>query len=105
MDQLRVINSLGTVSCDTLGNFSTACFTGEGQLTVVCTSEGNPLLMAWFSKNQSQVNSRTTAEVLLWLGLGSWMLPADARAGLRGVITAMTTELDGFAGSQWCQRN
>ena len=93
MATLAVVNSLGTSTCGGSGGFSAECFRDDRQLVAVKGTAG-PLLMAWFGEATPAINTRTTAEVLLWHALGSWMLPADGRAGLRAAIADLTTELD-----------
>jgi len=93
--ELEVINSHGTFNSGGDGDFNAECFRDDRQLAAVCGPGGRPLLMAWFGADEATIDTRTTAEVLLWHALGAWMLPAEGRAGLRDAIADLTTELDG----------
>lgn len=90
---LQVVNSHATGSCDG-GAFALECFRDDRQLVAVRGAEG-PLLLAWFGAGADSIDTRTTAEVLLWYALGAWMLPPDGQIAVRDLIGDLTTELDG----------
>ena len=50
---------------------------------------GEPLLLSWFGGPRPVIDVRTTAEVLLWLSLGTWMLPPESAQGVRDLIAAL----------------
>ncbi len=93
--ELEVLNSHATVACDGDGGFSLECFRDDRQLVVARGADG-PLLMAWFGDDATRIDTRTTAEVLLWHALGAWMLPAGSRTGMREAIADLDAELDGL---------
>lgn len=90
---LQAVNSHASAGCDGCA-FTVDCFTDDRQLVAVRGDDG-PLLMAWFGAGADTINTRTTAEVLLYYALGSWMLPHDGQTAVRGLIAELTTELDG----------
>jgi len=91
---LVVVNSHGTATCDQGGACTVECFADGRQLVAVTGRLGRPLLLAWFGGTSPVIDVRTTAEVLLWFGLGTWMLPPDGRTGVRDLIAALDDELD-----------
>jgi len=93
MAVLRVVTSHGAGDCTADGAFSAECFTDGRQLLAVTGPAGEPVLLSWFGGAQPTVDVRSTAEVLLWLGLGAWMLPADGAAGVRDLIAGLDEEL------------
>lgn len=91
---LQVVNSHGAATCGQDGAFELECFTDGRQLVVVTGPAGEPLLLSWFGGPSPVINVRTTAEVLLWFSLGTWMLPPESAQGVRDLIAELESELD-----------
>jgi hypothetical protein len=75
----KVVNSLGEAAVSSNGQFKINAIEGARQLTVVMSNAGNPMLLAWPDEKHKVINAHTTAEVLVYMATGLFMLPADAQ--------------------------
>ncbi len=93
---LEIVGARGIGSVGSSGDFSVTLPDDSGQLAVVrvADKDGGPLLMGWLGAGRTTLSARSTAEVLVWMGLGSWTLPVSAQVELRGLIGALDEELD-----------
>jgi hypothetical protein len=91
---LQIVNSHGAAACGQDGEFELECFTDGRQLVAVTGPAGEPMLLSWFGSPHPVIDVRTTAEVLLWFSLGTWMLPPESAQRVRDLIAELETELD-----------
>lgn len=91
---LELTSSTGGATVGGDGAFEVKLFDGTGQLVVANTSAGNPLLMSWVGDQNAELSARTTAEVLVWMTLGSWMLPYSEQGHSRELVHSLGAELD-----------
>lgn len=91
---LSLNSSTGEATVEVDGAFAVELFDGTGQLVIATTSAGNPFLMGWVGDQHTEVSARTTAEVLVWMALGSWMLPYGEQGHSRELVCSLGGELD-----------
>ncbi len=70
LSTLKVQNSLSTTSLAADGSFTLSGFEGFGQLTVVLSPNGQPMLFNLVDATHTSINARTTAETLLYFAAG-----------------------------------
>jgi hypothetical protein len=92
---LRVVNGLAAAVCDAAGAFSIKVHTGLDQLALVQGIGGATVLMGWFGEESAVISLRSTAEVLAWLSLGAWMVPADGAESIRALLADPALDLAG----------
>ncbi|MBK7703867.1 MAG: hypothetical protein IPI34_13760 [bacterium] len=92
---LRVVNGLAATACDAAGAFSLKVHTGLDQLALVQGPDGATVLMGWFGDGSTSLSLRSTAEVLAWLSLGSWMVPGDGAEAIRALLADPAVDLSG----------
>lgn len=91
---LQVVCGNAGTAPDANGVFELELPDGSGTLGFARLDRGGPLLMGWLGTDAVTLSSRSTAEALLYLGLGGWLLPSTAQPALRDRIAALGSELD-----------
>jgi von Willebrand factor type D domain len=76
---LKVQNSLGSVALAGDGSYTLPGFEGFGQLTVVLSPSGQPMLFNLVDATHTSINARTTAETLLYFGAGVYQQAPEVR--------------------------
>jgi hypothetical protein len=76
---LKVQNSLGSVALAGDGSYTLPGFEGFGQLTVVLSPSGQPMLFNLVDATHTSINARTTAETLLYFAAGVYQQAPEVR--------------------------
>jgi hypothetical protein len=71
---LKVSNSLGTVTPDATGAFTLPAFTNGPQLAIAANAAGAPVLAGFLSPSEPSLNAHTTAEYLAYYAGGLFLL-------------------------------
>jgi hypothetical protein len=82
----KVANSLGAASVSSSGQFRLNAIEGTRQLAVTLNSAGNPMLLGWPDEQHKVINAHSTAEVLVYMATGLFMLPADAQSNVLDLL-------------------
>lgn len=69
-NQLRVINSLASVTPSAAGVFTLPTYAGGPTVAIVLSPNGNPMLMGWLDSTHNVINAESTAEVMAYYALG-----------------------------------
>jgi hypothetical protein len=83
------------------GQFSLASSDNGSQIAVVLSPRGTPMLLGWLDANHANISASTTAEVLVYFGLGGYLI--DAPANRETLIKAIPSAT-GFAALQLHRR-
>ena len=91
----KIVNSLGTASVGNNGQFKLKAVANSRQFTIVESASGNPMLLGWPDGQHQEINARTTAEVLVYMATGLFLLPGAAQTNAMDVL-ATSPQLDGL---------
>jgi hypothetical protein len=82
---LRIGNGIDEVAVDAAGNFTIASLEGPG-MTFVLNENDAPLLAGWLDAEHTALSARTTAELLIYLGLGGALTAPELQPQLIDII-------------------
>jgi len=88
MQSLSVMNPLGQAKPDSQGRFQMEKFTGGSQLALVLDADGDPVLIGWLHEGAT-LSIGSTAEVLLYFGVGGPHLPGELRVQLEELLPGL----------------
>ncbi len=91
--ELRVVDVLQETGCDAAGAFTLKAHEDLTQLALALGPDDGLVLLGWFDAGNTVLSTRSTAEVLAWMGVGAWMYEGDAQAHIRDVLSAPELEL------------
>ncbi len=92
--QLTVLSMVDQAVPEGNGQFSLASSDNGSQIAVVLSPRGTPMLLGWLDANHANISASTTAEVLVYFGLGGYLI--DAPANRETLIKAIPSAT-GFA--------
>lgn len=93
---LRVVDILQMSDCDAQGGFTLLGHEDHTQLALALGPDDGLVLMGWFGAEDTVLSTRTTAEVLAWMGIGAWMQPGDAQTHIRDLLSDPELDLAGL---------
>ncbi|HKE49120.1 MAG TPA: hypothetical protein VKB52_13735 [Rhodanobacteraceae bacterium] len=82
---LRVGNGIAETAVDATGAFTIASLEGP-EMTFVLNADGVPLLAGWLDAAHTAVSARTTAEILVFVGLGGALTAPELEPQLIDII-------------------
>ena len=89
----KVVNGLSNASVGVNGQFKLKAVADSRQFTIVESAKGNPMLLGWPDSEHREINAHTTAEVLVYMASGLFLLPSASQTNAMDLL-AKSSELD-----------
>lgn len=90
---LRVVDGLGSATCGDDGAFHLEVHEGHDQFAMVLGPDDGLVLLGWFGAGRTELTVRSTAEALVWLSLGAWMIGEDGGERVRALLAEPALDL------------
>ncbi len=87
---LEVQTGSGSSKLSSTGEAQSQSLEGSVSLAFLRGANGKMLLAGWVSANQTQINARSTAEVLLYFQLGAYFSTSDVRQQIISALSGST---------------